>query len=414
MKVLVWGLGVSGLSAINYFSKQTDIELFITNAGDKEEWGQQFLSKNICPEENLINESDTFSRCRPELIILSPGVPRENKYVQAFIEKGVKVICDCEYLFQKVNIPIVAITGTNGKTTTTTMIKDALELSNKSVFMGGNIGIPAFDFFKDPDKDFIVLELSSFQLESIDKLSPRVSILLNVSENHMERYNAFSDYKNAKLNIFRNQSENDLKLVPRSFLGDVENSKEIQSLKGYNFSKSKLVGTHNFENFYCVEQTLSFLGIKNYKEVIQKLIDEFRSVPYRLEFLKTAGEINFYNDAKSTNSASTIAAIKSFEDDICLIMGGKVRDPNHTLKNDFKDLKIKKLIAIGEAKELIDRELSPYFEVVKANNLKEAFELNLFSGFSGNVLFSPAFPSFDQYKNYIERGQDFTDLVNRF
>jgi UDP-N-acetylmuramoylalanine--D-glutamate ligase len=415
MNVIVWGLGISGLSALKYLSKKNTDNIYIVNQGDVSTWGQLDAVLELVSKANCYSQNAISSDLEVDQIILSPGVPRYLEELKPYLERGVEVISDIELAYRGMgDVPIVAITGTNGKTTTTTMISQALELAGYKVFTGGNIGVAACDYFLDSNYNFIILELSSFQLESLKDFHANIAIILNITENHMERYSKLDDYKNAKLNIVMNQNNTDHFIAPQELLSETTAASKVEicSIEGYSFEKSKILGKHNYENFFCVESVLKNLGVSNYKVFVQNLIDSFRGVEFRLQYIKTANDIDFYNDAKSTNTASTVAAIKSFKGkQLCLILGGKLRDLNGAMGHEFKKEKINIIYAFGESASLILKELGDNYNVKVFETLKEIVTSDNLNSFEGSVLFSPGFPSFDQYRNYIERGRDFNQLV---
>lgn len=415
MRVIVWGLGVSGLSALKYLKEKTNHTVYIVNQGKPEQWPSLENVLKYTSKENLFDQSFIPRDLEVDQIILSPGVPRQLVEIQRFIDRGIEVISDVELAYRSMNCPVIAITGTNGKTTTTTMISEALSLCGKKVFTGGNIGIAACEYFFNDDFDIAVLELSSFQLESLTTFKANISIILNITENHMERYDSFSAYEIAKLNILNNQTKTDLFIGPKKYLHRAVNQQfiELAPVRGYDFTQSHLRGEHNLENLFCVHSVLKHLEIENFTQVIQSLINNFTGVAYRLEFVRKMGTTFFYNDAKSTNTASTLAAIRAFSGEkLMLILGGKVRDPNHKLLSDFKNEKIEEILTFGEAADLVESELGNLFKVEKYRTLSDIFKTRDILGEERYILFSPGFPSFDQYKNYIKRGEDFNLLVS--
>ena len=416
MKVVVWGLGVSGLSAVRYLSQNIELDLYVVSMGAPKTWSDFTEVCRFLPQEKLLAQEDLTENFDVDQVILSPGVPRYLPIIKSLIDRGVEFISDIELAARNINRPIIAITGTNGKTTTTTLISNALKIAGKNVFTGGNIGIGVCDYFLKPERDYdyVVLELSSFQLESISSFRAHIAIILNISENHMERYNDFSEYESAKLNIRINQSSEDWFIAPKKYLTPDVHSKKaiIKKINNLNVINKNLSGDHNLENLFCTNAVLEILDIQNSKLIIKELIETYKGIDFRLQFIKSINKTLFYNDAKSTNTAATIVALNSFSSKkLGLILGGKLRDKGQKLFNDFKDQEIEIIFAIGEAKELINSELETKFKVKKFNGIADIFKDE--SNFENLdvVLFSPAFPSFDSYKNYMERGKHFNDLV---
>jgi len=414
MKIAIWGMGVSGLSALKYLKTKTDHDVVAINQGKLESWSSKDEVLTYINHDQCFDQDEAADLANEiELIIISPGISPKISALKPF--KHIKKICEVEFAAQRLSQPIIAITGTNGKTTTATMIAKALEASGKSVFLGGNIGVPLCELLlSEENVDIIVLELSSFQLELMDEFRANMAIILNITPSHMERYSDPLEYKNAKLNIVMNQQATDLYLAPDDlqYVKTKAIKKVFKPIEGHDFSNSKLVGEHNKLNFSVVEHVLKFCEIQNYPAVIQNLINTFAGVKYRLEFVRTFKQVDFYNDAKSTNPAATIAAVKAFTGKkIILILGGKLRSHE---KDIFKELRthtcIKQVYAIGESRLDINRSLGKYLKVIEIERLEDVIDDIKFE-YTSAVLFSPGFPSFDQYQNYMARGEAFEKLV---
>ena len=416
MNIAIWGLGVSGLGALKFLSKEKKHKIFVINQGPKETWYNDQLANYIeigscySQEEahSLVDELD--------LILLSPGVDPRIDALAKFTH--VKKVCDIEYVSHYITKPIVAVTGTNGKTSTVTMIGECLLLSGAKVFIGGNIGRSPFEAMMENINsfDYFVFELSSFQLELMDRFCPKISVILNISENHMERYEHFDEYYQAKLNIFKNQKQEDYLLVSRHLKlpPHKANTIRISEISGYDFSKSKLVGPHMRQNFFVVENVLNILKIESAKLILQNFMNSFSGVDFRLQFKKTFKGVDFYNDAKSTNTASTVAAVNALSDKkLILILGGKLRDETQDLLTPLRKLNIPiSIYLFGESASFLEKQLVDSFEITKKNRLEDVLRCLDLRG-SDTVLFSPAFPSFDQYVNYVERGKDFDRLIEK-
>lgn len=413
MNIAIWGLGVSGISALKYLAT-TEHTLYVINQGDVQTWNQldfiqSFVSSDYCFPQDQIPVDIKFDQ-----IILAPGIDRKLPVVKKYIDAGVEVICEVELAYRNIDLPIIAITGTNGKTSTATMMDLALRAAGQNVFLGGNIGTPFCEILlSDKNYDFAVLELSSFQLESLVHFHAQVAILLNITESHMERYYSFQDYEFAKFNITMNQTRDDLFIVPTKYLGIQSNAikKPVQKLD-YDTSRSKLVGEHHRENLYCVKAALDHFKLENSDKIIQDIVDTFNGVKYRLEYNGEWNGAQFINDGKSTNIDATISALKSFPgQEVTLILGGKLRSSDLSFLGQLKGLKIKQIFGFGEAASGIYAELNDSFEVKQFKNLDDVFREIKEHQSGGVVLFSPAFPSFDLYANYLQRGAHFEQLV---
>lgn len=417
MKIAIFGLARSGLAAFNFIQQKTQHEVFLVNLGSPESWSCWDDIKDNIPLDHCYDQekaSDLFANV--DQIILSPGIPRNHSVLKAALDKGVELISEIEFAYRNSDIPVVGITGTNGKTTTTTMVGEVLKKAGKEIFIGGNIGIPYSDILlADKKYDYAIIELSSFQLESIQSFHPKVAIFLNATENHMERYDSFADYVAAKYEIFKNQTSDDIALIHPELEATNLKAKveKIHSLDKFDYTQSKLVGEHNKMNFYCAYKVCEFLGIDNLDILFQKFINEFTGVALRLQYITTYNGLHIYNDGKSTNDAATVAAINSFskEENLYLALGGQPRSQKTSLGESLKGLKITKVFAFGDAKDLVESALSNEYEIIKFANISEIFEYIKTQKLTGNFLFSPAFPSFDQYKNYEIRGEHFTNLT---
>lgn len=413
MKIAIWGMGVSGISALRYLAQKTSHDIYVINQSLPETWECLEQALNYVDRKHCLSQAESSIIARDiDLIVLSPGIDPRIKELQAFTH--VPKICEVELALREINTPLIAVTGTNGKTTTVTMIAKALEMSGKKVYLGGNIGKPLCDiFFEKQFFDYIVLELSSFQLELIESLSPEVAVILNISESHMERYIRIEDYISAKLRIADHLKEDQLLLLDRDYPQLTSVKGEIQFItknEEYDFSKSSLVGEHYKLTIDVLEKIFMHLKIQHRQQLLQKLIETFSGVKYRLEFIKQIGKTKFYNDGKSTNTASTLSALASFpQKKLALIMGGKLRDESQDLSG-LKNFKFD-LYTFGEASSFIKQNLEYDFKVVKYENLESLLSKLDYSAYEV-VLFSPAYPSFDQYRNYIERSQHFENLVS--
>jgi UDP-N-acetylmuramoylalanine--D-glutamate ligase len=410
MKIALIGLGRSGLSVYKFLKENTQDTIYLVNSGKPSDWPCFDIIKDDL-ERSFNDESAIEVLGEVDQVVLSPGIPRDHIALTFAHINRVPIISEIEFAFIHSDIPVVGITGTNGKTTTTTMIGKFLNQLGIKAFVGGNIGIPYTDLLsvKD-DYKVAIIELSSFQLESIVSFKPQISLLLNTSENHMERYKSFEDYKVAKERIFLNQDSSNFAIVD-SIKNRTPKEIEIKPLEGFNFGKSKLVGVHNKLNFFCAYNTAKLLTDRNIDKEFQLFIDDFSGVEFRLQYICEKNGMIFYNDAKSTNTDATTSAIDAFSDkeNLSVIIGGKLRDGNITIQNEINFSTLKNVYLFGEAKDLLD-------EKINSNNKKRFETLDqVFEDLSKNktqgiVLFSPGFPSFDQYKNYEHRGQHFNEL----
>lgn len=424
-KVAIYGMGKSGKAALKLAKKRKQ-DFYAVNKGDVRTWFEAEDLGDICGTCACFSEMD-FVNHFPKMdeIVISPGIPVTHQALAKAVEKGTPIISEIEYAYRETkDIPVIAITGTNGKTTTTTMIAEALKKAGKKVFCGGNIGVPYCDLAISEEKvDYAVIEVSSFQLETIKEFHPKIGLILNVFPNHSERYDAVHDYATAKFNMLKNMTGDDHLILgtENPYLDDIKNhpAQRTYFTKGslpsefknqFDFSQARARGEHNEANFFAAYEVLRLLNIPNLLTLFQEFINEFPGVAHRLEYVLTKDGLTLYNDAKSTNSLATTTAIAAFKDStepLYLILGGKVRNESDKLLPDLLPFKgkIKKIYTIGDVTERLYEELGKDFEVEKAGDLKTVFAKT--QGLKGNLVFSPAFPSFDQFKNYVDRGERF-------
>lgn len=418
-------MGKSGKSALQLAIKRGS-EVYAVNKGPVDNWYIAEELPKIIDKKYCFNEDDFREKfAEMDEIVISPGIPVTHKDLSLAVANGVKIVSEIEFAWRECrDIPVIAITGTNGKTTTTTMITEALAKAHKKVFCGGNIGIPYSELPLHHHKyDFAVIEVSSFQLETIHEFRPKIAVILNVSPNHSERYDQVEDYAKAKFRLLENMDEQDhvilgtenpyLKLIhdhrsPKHFFTKGFLPQDFN----FDFSKAIVKGEHNEANFFVAYKVLELLDIPDRKNLFQEFINEFKGVPHRLEFVLKSNGLTIYNDAKSTNTLSTITAIKAFKDSqepLHLILGGKLRNESDRVLPDLMSYKnqITTIFTIGDVTERLAQELGEHFKVIKAHDLKSVFAHVKSLKLQGNLVFSPAFPSFDQFKNYVDRGEKF-------
>jgi UDP-N-acetylmuramoylalanine--D-glutamate ligase len=424
-KVAIFGMGKSGKAALK-LAKKTKQDFYVVNKGDPKEWWASEGLGDVCSTCACFSE-DEFAQHfhKMDEIVISPGIPTTHPALSQAIKKGVPIISEIEYAYRHTrDIPVIAITGTNGKTTTTSMISEALEMAGKKVFCGGNIGTPYCELALSEEKfDFAVIEVSSFQLETIKEFHPKIGLFLNLFPNHSERYNHPHDYAMAKFRMLLNMTETDSMIfgTENPYLDEMKDHpvKRIFFTKGqlpvefkrdFDFTLSRVKGEHNEANFFAAYQVLRLLDIPDLNNLFQKFINEFSGVAHRLEFVLEKNGLSLYNDAKSTNSLATTTAIRAFsesQEPLYLILGGKLRNEADKLLPDLLPYqgRISKIFTIGDVTDRLYEELKDHFEVEKAGDLKTVFLKA--QGLKGNLVFSPAFPSFDQFKNYMDRGEKF-------
>lgn len=437
-KVLVVGLARTGVSTARFLvSKGAKVRVSDSSPEDR-------LAKSLEDLKGLDLEIETGRHTEEwftsaELIVVSPGVPLDIKPLRAAHKKGVEIISEIELASRFIAEPIIAITGTNGKTTTTTLIGDILKKSGKKVFVGGNIGNPLIEYVFDGKKaDFIVAEISSFQLEGIRDFRPYISILLNITEDHLDRYPSMDAYIQAKGLIYRNQRHADHAIInaddilvkrltrgiePRKigFSREKEvvdgiyyrGGKIYSSLKGnvYEPERFKIKGVHNIENAMASIAACEIAGCG--RDEIQEAIEAFHGLSHRVEFVAEIDGVSYYNDSKGTNIGATMSALAGFKENVILLAGGKDKGGDYSVMVPLIQEKVKGMVLFGEAREKINQSIGSYTDTVLVANLNEAMEVVKRTGVKGDiVLLSPACSSFDQFSGYAERGRKFVELVN--
>ncbi|MFI5389829.1 MAG: UDP-N-acetylmuramoyl-L-alanine--D-glutamate ligase [Bacteriovoracales bacterium] len=429
-KVAVYGMGKSGISALRLLSREK-AKTFAVSKGDPKNWYpsiNKFIPIDNCFDENDPKAAEIFSNS--DIIILSPGIPTTNECLSKAIG-SVPIWSEVELGFHFSKVPVIAITGTNGKTTTVSLLGELLTSAGYKVFVGGNIGIPYCDISFNQEKyDFAVLEISSFQLEQIESFKPHLAAILNVTQNHGERYKTFKEYREAKENIARNLTGEDFLIVPTSDdllvkwakslpskLVEVDPRKISEMESIWDLSKFQLIGNHNLINLYFCFKILKSLGIDPVKA--KSGMENFRGVDFRLQKEDTKYPFEVFNDAKSTNYDATLTALKSLSEKkvpIYLILGGQNRGIGDSITGQIPELKkyVKKIFLIGQTTEMLAQELKDQIPNEKSLTIERAIEeVKNDKNFKGILLFSPAFPSFDQFENYVVRGKSFSKLIHR-
>ncbi|OGP92570.1 MAG: UDP-N-acetylmuramoylalanine--D-glutamate ligase [Deltaproteobacteria bacterium RBG_16_47_11] len=440
-KVLVVGLARTGIATAKFLKTKGSL-VTTTEVQPKEkmkEAAQELKGMEISMEWGG-HQIGTF--LKQDVIVVSPGVDLSIEPIQRATEQGVRVVSEIELAYPFIHAPIIAVTGTNGKTTTTLLIGEMLKEDGKRVGVGGNVGEPLVLFTDGKDRwDVLVVEISSFQLEAIEDFRPRISILLNITEDHLDRYARYEDYIEAKVRIFANQNSGDLAILNRDdpivmqYGEKVKAKKVLFSLREklgegafsngqnislrlgreeekYSLSKAPLKGIHNVENMMAALIAARIFGCS--KKAIQDVLDRFEGLEHRLEFVREIEGVRFYNDSKGTNVGSVVKSLQSFSGPVILIAGGKDKNGDLSPLKALVRERVKHLILIGEAKERMARELVGQTDTVLAKTMEEAVSLARQKAKEGEVvLLSPACSSFDMFKDYKERGKAFKEAVKK-
>ena len=434
-KVIVIGLGDTGQSVLHFLADKACVVRAIdtrTGIDGLEEIKKAYKEVKFFIggsfDKNVIQDID--------LIIISPGVSLKESYIQEALGRGIPVIGDIEIFAQvkSASSKVIGITGSNGKTTVTSLVADLLKASEISTVVGGNIGIPILNTLNQAIPDVYVLELSSYQLETTYSLTLDSAAILNISEDHMDRYSSIEDYAKAKYRIFNhakkcilNRDDNYLKSKIKNdsiTFGSDSDEKNYSIKKNGNqyfiakgkaeivsLDHIKLKGPHNIKNVMAALALCEQFNIST--SVIAKVLSEFEAPPHRMEYIDSISGVDFYNDSKGTNVGATIAAIQSMTKPILLIAGGDGKNQNfQPLLGPLKE-RVKNISLIGKDAEIMQKIFSTEsIPITIEKNIEEAVKKSFGIAKKGDViLLSPACASTDMFKNYVERGNIFKGCV---
>lgn len=351
--------------------------------------------------EEFITESD--------LVVVSPGVKFNSNPVVWAKKDNIPVISEIELAFKLCPAPIVAVTGTNGKTTVTTLIGETLKLSNKKVFVCGNIGTPFSKFVLDIKKDDLVaLEISSFQLEAIDKFKPHVAVFLNFSQNHLDRHKDMVEYLTTKKRIFLNQTKEDFAVLNYAEPIVRELAREIKPRVVF-FNRGEEAKISN-PNYLAALAVARIFGID--KDKCIKLLEDFKGVEHRLEFVRNIRGIDFINDSKATTVEAAVWALNSIDKPIIMIAGGRDKGSDFSQIRSLVKNRIKEMVLIGEAREKLKNAFYEIVKIKEAQTLEEAVKQAFIDAQKGGcVLLCPMCASFDMFKDFEDRGRAFKEIV---
>lgn len=430
---LVVGLGVTGLSVVRYLH----------------ELGERVLvadSRDIPPSMKILKEefpdielhtgefnAEIFTSARR--IIVSPGVPMSETVLQKAKEKGIEIIGDIDLFAHEVTAPVVGITGSNGKSTVTTLLAEMAKCAGLNVAMGGNIGVPVLDLVKD-EHELYVLELSSFQLETLQSLPMQTAVVLNISPDHLDRYDSLNSYVMSKHEIYRNakvcivnrddqlasgQSFACEKVIGFTLHQPINNDFGLCEYEGASWlcrgdvrllkvDEIKIKGRHNVANVLAALAMGTVLKIP--QQFILEAIRNFSGLEHRVQWVAEKHGVNWYNDSKATNVGASIAAIEGLPGMHVLIAGGEGKDADFTPLHDVAKKHLRAVVLIGHDAEIIESALEGVVPVVHADDMRDAVIRSIELAQAGdNVLLSPACASFDMYRNFEHRGQVFIEAV---
>ena len=441
-KVLVVGLGKSGLAAA-FFLRHQGAQVTVSDIRSSEA-----LAKDIPAllDEGIMVESGghgllTFRR--QDLIVVSPGVPLDTPVLAQVKSFGIPIIGELELAARFIRGQILAITGSNGKTTTTALAGEILKAAGLPTLVAGNIGVPVVGLIeKSTPETWSVLEVSSFQLETIEEFHPRIAVILNITPDHLDRHGTFENYALAKERIFSMQDAGDCVVLNADNERTAEAAARAKS-RVYWFSaqhevergawvqdgnvvyraesgaapetvmavsRIPLKGLHNVENTLAAACAARLVGVP--ADVVRRAVEGFTAVEHRLEYVATVNGVEYYNDSKATNVDATAKAVAAFAGGVHLILGGKDKGSDYTALNDLLRARVRAVYTIGAAAEKIESQLRGVVPLHACKTLDAAVNAAASAAKHGEVvLLAPACSSFDQFENYEHRGRVFKELV---
>jgi UDP-N-acetylmuramoylalanine--D-glutamate ligase len=435
-RVMVVGLGVSGLAAARFLASH-GAKLVITDR-------RVDIDRSKLPAGAVkLGAEDASWLDGIDLVVTSPGVPRDSVLLGAATSRQIPVIGEIELASRFLDAPIAAVTGTNGKSTVVVLLGEILKASRRRTFVGGNLGTPLIDAVIG-EWDVAVAEVSSFQLEWIDKFRPRVGVHLNLTDDHFDRYKDLEDYGRAKARLFENQTASDYAILNRDDPNVWKLAKSVRSRVigfslaqqgrdklalwfdetanaiAFDFDQNKagrislkkfpLRGRHNISNAMAASAAALALGMK--PDAIERAFSEFKGLPHRIELVHESGGVTYIDDSKGTNVGAVVEAIDALSAPIILIAGGLDKGGDYAPLRRPLEEKVKLAILNGAARDKMAAALEGTTKLETVATLKEAVEHAARAAQSGDtVLLSPACSSFDQFKDYAERGNVYKELV---
>jgi UDP-N-acetylmuramoylalanine--D-glutamate ligase len=438
-KILVVGLARTGV-AVTRFLVAKGALVTVTDMADEEKLSESLEQLADLDVDFELGRHVPHSFLMADLIVVSPGVPMDIKPLQMARSQKRRVVSEVELASWFIDAPMIAITGTNGKTTTTTLTGEIFQNCGFDTFVGGNIGRPLIELASSGEKvERVVVELSSFQLEGVESFRPSVAVLLNLTEDHLDRYETFQQYIDAKLRIFENQTSGDFavlnlddplvaacagrlkaRIFPMSRLQEL--SEGISYKDGFiTFSHQgkvlrfgtegfRLKGVHNLDNIMA--SLAAALLLRCDGDCAYQTVSTFKGLPHRMEFVEEIAGVSWYEDSKGTNVGSVVKSLESFDANITLIAGGKDKGGSYEPLASLVAERVSHLILIGEARFRIKDALGALTDTHLVGSLEEAVALaRKLTTSGGTVLFSPACSSFDMFRDYAERAARFQALV---
>lgn len=450
-RILVVGLGRTGVSLAHFLTEQ-GAQVTVTDHKSKPELSGQLEHLDGLNIKFELGSHSPKTFLLQDLVVLSPGVPSNLKIFDYARSQGVKITGEFEFAAGFIKEPMIGVTGTNGKTTVARLIEAMLKHSDIKCWVGGANDRPLTDYLRYKEKaQVVVVEVSSYMLEHCETFNPINVVFTNLAENHLDRYRSMEEYVNAKRRIFKNTNQGTTSVLNaddnavvelardpavqrgrifyfsrKSALepqimnigGAVNMGHEIRvrtgpDIESFNVAGVKMRGRHNLENIMAAILTAREHGAT--RQAIQTVIDSFKNLPHRIEYVCKAGGVMFFNDSKATNVHAVMRSLDTFEENVILIAGGKDTNLNFEPLRNMVKKKVKTLILVGEAKERINRDLGDFSETFLIGTFEEAVLIAYQKSRIGDtVLLSPGCSSFDMFDSYEERGDYFKEIVKKF
>jgi UDP-N-acetylmuramoylalanine--D-glutamate ligase len=440
-RVLVIGLGKTGIETVRFLARR-GAEIVVTDEKPASRLQEAFDALADVRDRFAFSAGDAAVGPDIDLIVPSPGVAPFNEILSGAVKRGIPVMSELELAGRFLRRPMIAITGTNGKTTTTTLVGEILKKAGKTVFVGGNIGRPLIGFVDGKqEEEYVVVEVSSFQLQWTGHFRPDVAALLNITCDHVDYHGSYADYRRVKERIFENQTGRDRAVlnagdpmtaglsarlaaeiecfsssgkVQRGMFPDRGNLIHRRGPEGaeevYPLDIIRIPGAHNMENVMAAIMVSRGSGCS--REAIVQAVQGFNGIAHRIEFAGERGGVSFYDDSKATNAGAVLRALETFSRPVILLMGGRDKE------GDFESLaapvkgRVKRLVLFGEARQRIGDGIGGMVETDQAATLKDAMELARLHASAGDVvLLSPGCASFDEFVDYKARGDFFKQWV---
>jgi UDP-N-acetylmuramoylalanine--D-glutamate ligase len=441
-KAAIIGIGKTGLASARFLASR-GVALAVTDIKPQADWGEAAAALAALKGQIACTPYGAEVLEGADLVVPSPGIYPSDPILLEALARGIPILSELELAFRFLKTPIVAITGTNGKTTVTSLIGETLRAAGMRVFVGGNIGAPLIGYADGPQEaDWAVVEVSSFQLQWARTFHPKIAVLLNVTTDHVDYHGSFAAYRAVKESLFAHQGEGDLAVlnadetetealrrrlkartecfsslvpVPAGMFLTGERLVHLRpggQQEPYPLSLIRLPGRHNVENVMAAIIAARACGCE--PAAIAGAVAAFRGIAHRIQFAGEKGGVRFYDDSKGTNVGAVVRALESFTEPVVLLLGGRDKEGDFQTLAPLIRQRVKEMVLFGEAREKIDHLVGGTVRTTLSPTLKEALAAAYRAAAPGDVvLLSPGCASFDEFSNYKERGNRFQEWVGQ-